>query len=52
MENLRNCPEMDEYQWNLLDLRELQWKSIGETTTQEGKKNYSTVEDEIRIKKA
>ena len=31
---------MERYRWNLLGLAELQWKSFGETSTEEGHKVY------------
>ena len=38
--------EMNRYRWNILGLCEVRWKSIGETSTQEGQKLYFSGRDD------
>ena len=38
--------EMNRYRWNILGLCEVRWKSIGETSTQEGHKLYFSGRDD------
>ena len=38
--------EMKRYRWNILGLCEVRWKSIGETSTQEGHKLYFSGRDD------
>ena len=38
--------EMNRYRWNILGLCEVRWKSIGETSTQEGLKLYFSGRDD------
>ena len=39
--------EMDRYRWNILGLCEMRWKNIGETTTEEGHKVFSSEKKRI-----